>query len=801
MDLKYNKNLKLNISVGKNRFETKWKNIDLTWNELVNKLSQTHHTYETMNAYMNMKKPDQDGIKDIGGFVGGTLKEGKRKNGYVESRSLITLDADNAPKDLWSTIQMLASYAMVCYSTHKHTPDKPRLRLVIPLSRTVSAEEYEAIARKIADSIGMDYMDDTTYEAARLMFWPSTPSDGHYFFDVIDAPVLNPDDILSQYQDWRDTSFWPESSRSAGIRKKTADKQGDPLAKGGNIGVFCRTYPIESVIATFLTDVYKEFSPGRYTYVNGSTAGGLVIYDDKFAYSNHSTDPISGQLCNAFDLVRIHKFGQLDEGAKEDTPINKLPSWVKMMELVSSDANVRVTIGTECLNQAKEEFGTKVNASDTSWLKDLSVDGHGEFESTIDNMVRILKHDPNLLGLGGHNLFTDRYEVLQKLPWQRHTEYWSDLDDASLRHYMESTYKIEGRQKLIDAVTIVFEDGSFHPVKDYIESATWDGTERVEALLIDYLGAEDNDYVRTVTRKTLVAAVARIYNPGCKFDYMLTLIGKQGIGKSLFVKKLGGAWASDTLVDIKGKEAYEALDGVWIMEMSELVALKKSDREAIKSYISKQDDTYRKAYQRNVTVNKRKCIFIGTTNDNEFLDDATGNRRFWVVETDSLRRKKTVWDDLTEAEISQIWAEALELYRSGENIMNLSSEINEKAEHMQKLHAVYDDNIGIIEEFLNKPITANWYDLTISERQQWLAANEEFRTTEGPKKGGSCQRTKISAIEIWCECLGGDFRNRSSFNIRKINEAVEAIGGWKKSNGIRCGKEYGNQRGYVREKC
>lgn len=801
-EIKNNPELVLDIAVARTRFDKEWKNTTITWRQLVNKLATTHTTHETVQQYSQMKKDEQDQIKDVGGFVGGTLKEGKRKNGHVNSRSIITLDVDFATPDLWEEIEMLASFAMVCYSTHKHTSKKPRYRLIIPLSKKVGPEAYEAIARKLADSFGMDYFDDTTYQPTRLMYWPSTSKDGEYFYKFIDAPILDPDSVLAEYEDWKDASYWPESSRAAQTRKKTADKQGDPLAKDGLIGAFCRTYDIHDAIAEFLSDKYVECAtPSRYTYTGGSTSAGLVVYEDKFAYSNHGTDPISGQLCNAFDLVRIHLFHELDIEAKEDTPVNKLPSWAKMMELIQNDKNVKITLGSEKLEQAKNEFGSDElsdEPEDHTWLSQLTTTKQGLYEETINNMLLILKNDPNLKGLGARNLFSDRNEVQRKLPWTRNGDYWSDIDDAGLRNYIEKIYGLQGRQKLTDALALVFEERAYHPVKVYLNKLKWDGKPRLETLFIDYLGAEDSPYMRTITRKTLVAAVSRIYHPGCKFDYMLTIIGRQGIGKSLIVKKLGMQWFSDTVTDIKGKEAYEALDGVWIMEMGELAALKKAEREAIKGYISKQEDTYRKAFARNVTVNKRQCIFIGTTNDTEFLNDSTGGRRFWIVETDAGKRTKTVWDDLTQSEVDQLWAEALHYYHQGENIMYMDSAVEEQARSIQERHSQHNSMIGIIEELLNTQVPNDWNDRNIIERRQWVQANDDFRD----ENGGSnlVKRTRVCALEVWCEALGKDVSQMTNAHARQINEAIESLKGWKRDKTPRKYGVYGSQRGFYCDK-
>ena len=795
--LKHGARLELHIAIGRSRHDTKWKNKTVTWTQLLEKVSETVRTHETATEYRKMGKDDQSQIKDIGGFVGGVLKDGRRKNGFVVSRSIVTLDADFAPADFWDDVQLLTTYAVAAYSTHKHTPEHPRLRFLIPLNRDVSPEEYEAIARYIANELGIDYFDDTTYEPTRLMYWPSTSKDADFFFEYVDAPILDADTVLAKYTDWKDTSNWPESSRCKGLRRKDAEKQGDPLAKTGLIGAFCRTYTIQDAIATFLPDAYTECStPGRYTYVNGSTAAGLVVYEDKFAYSNHATDPISGQLCNAFDLVRIHKFGEADLEAKEGTPVNKLPSWGKMMELAGSDENIRQTIGEEKLQRAKEDFGEEFQTTDdTAWLKKLKTNKAGGYEPTIGNLKLILQNDANLRAIKGRDLFRDRCAVSGTLPWQREGDYWTDIDDAGLRDYIESVYGIEAKGKLLDALALVFEEKSYHPVKQFIESAIWDGKPRVETLLIDYLGAADSSYVRAVTRKTLVAAIARIYSPGCKFDYMLTIVGPQGHGKTLLVQKLAGEWFSNSITEIRGKESYEALDGAWIVEMGELAALKKSDRDAIKNYISKTEDTYRKAYARNVTINRRRCVFIGTTNESAFLEDDTGNRRFWVVDTDVKKRTKVPWgpNGLTDDEVHQVWAEALELYQNGENIMELTEEELAAARLEQERHTSDDPRIGIIEQYLNTPLPADWETKTEIERAQYYAGVDAFK---GAPTGQP--RTKVCALEVWVECLQrGDKTGLTKAETRLINNALEKLGWVKSEKAMRFGP-YGVQRGFIK---
>ena len=273
--VKYNGDLLL--STGRSRFETSWKNKTMSWAALLNKLSRSMETTETHAEYMKMSKEQQDKIKDIGGFVGGHLRDGRRKTGYVTARQLLTLDLDFPPAEFWDNIidNLEIDNALAVYSTHKHTKAKPRYRLIMPLDREVTPDEYEAIARKIAEKIGIDYFDDSTFQPTRLMYWPSHSVDVEPFFQYYDAPFLAADSILAEYPDWTDTSYWPESSRMVGIRKRDADRQGDPLAKKGVVGIFCRTYSITEAIAKFLPDVYTPTAKeDRYTYAAGSTAAG-----------------------------------------------------------------------------------------------------------------------------------------------------------------------------------------------------------------------------------------------------------------------------------------------------------------------------------------------------------------------------------------------------------------------------------------------------------------------------------------------------------------------------------------------
>ena len=242
--------MKLKLSIGNSRMDKKWNAVEMELSEFRDRISQTKRTAETVEQYRKLSKAKQDDIKDVGGFVLGTLKGGRRKKDCVLTRSGLSLDMDYATPDIIDQIEMFFSFQCYFYSTHKHTPEKPRLRLIIPLSREVTPDEYCAVARKVAEDIGIELFDDTTYEPSRLMYWPSTSADGEFVFHEIEGDLLNPDTVLSRYTDWHNTAEWPVSKRQQSVVQRDIKKQADPLTKPGTVGAFCRTYSVGDAIDT-----------------------------------------------------------------------------------------------------------------------------------------------------------------------------------------------------------------------------------------------------------------------------------------------------------------------------------------------------------------------------------------------------------------------------------------------------------------------------------------------------------------------------------------------------------------------
>ena len=781
----------MKIAVGNSRMDKKWINRDITWEDLCKKVSVTQRTTETVEEYRKLKKGMQDSIKDVGGFVGGHLRQGRRKNGMVLCRSMLTLDMDYGKPDIWDEIAMLHDFKCCVYSTHKHTPEAPRLRLIIPLSREVTEEEYPAVARMVAKEIGIDLFDDTTYEACRLMYWPSTSVNGDFFFDSKDGPELDPDAYLSLYDDWTDASTWPVSSRQSEAVRRSISQQADPLTKPGVVGAFCRAYTIEEAIDTFLTDVYAPSAMnGRYDYIPADSSAGVVIYDGKFAYSHHATDPVCGRLLNAFDLVRLHRFRDLDENSPLDTPVGKLPSFKAMTDFALADEKVKTVFAEERQAQASSEF------ADGDWQTRLELDKAGNIKNTLRNLTLILENDPMLKPLVFNQLL-DGMEIKGEVPWKHPSKFWRDADDAQLISYVDTHYGTFSARNYDIAVMKVTDDRSYHPIRAFIEDLPeWDGVERVDTLLIDYLGASDTAYVRAVTRKTLCAAISRVLRPGCKFDSMLVLNGPQGVGKSTLIAKLAGEWFSDSLNlgDTKDKTAAEKLQGYWILEIGELAGLKKAEVETLRSFLSRQNDIYRASFGKRATPHLRQCVFFGTTNaESGYLRDTTGNRRFWPVKTPGGAAKHS-WQ-LTGEEIQQIWAEALVYVKRGEKLY-LDADMETLAKTEQREAMESDEREGLVRVYLDTLLPADWDSMDTFERRNFLNGTEFGEQ----QRTGTVKRTSVSNMEIWCECFGKERANLRRADSNELTSILSRLG-WKRAdNKVRI-PLYGPQYVFVPKEC
>lgn len=770
--------MELDIAIGRSRSEKNWKAEYLTWDEFVTKLSRQRRTAETMEQYGKMSVADKGKVKDGPAFVGGFVRGGRRLKQNVESRSLITLDADHVGEDdfIFAAELVLGGCSYALYSTHSHRPKRQKYRLVAPVDRPMTPDEYGAVSRKLAEQIGLNYFDKTTFDVHRLMYFPSHSLDAEPVFNLYEGDPINVDDVLALYHDWRDPLEWPRHE-SATPDRQTAAKMEDPTTKAGTVGAFCRAYTISEAIETFLPDVYTHVEGNRWTYNGGSSVGGMIVYDDDlFAYSHHESDPCSGREVNAFDLVRLHKFGKLDENAHEKTNITKLPSHVAMEHFAVQQPKVK----RARMAEINEDFADlDDDTEDDAWQESLELHPKtGDLLPTAKNVELILTHG-EWHGTLAYDAFGNTEVIKGPLPWRqperlgRSYEPWLAADDKRLRHWLAKTYDIGGKDMIQNAFTEVAYSHTFHPIKSYLEATPWDGVPRAESIFIDYLGAANTHYTHQVTRKMLLAAVSRLYRPGCKFDQMLVLIGPQGAGKSSLLAKLGCEWFSDSLKTFENKEAGEHLQSGWIFEISELSAMKKAAIEEVKAFLSKTEDRYRVAYDRVVSDFPRKCVFFGSTNSRGFLKDASGNRRFWPVDVHPEKAKYDHWDHLTDDVISQIWAEVLTWFRGGESLQ-LDTEAALAAEEEQQGHLETDPREGMIAEWLDTPLTDDMGNPT----------NETHN--------------RVCAAQIWAECLGNRRGQIKPWEAKEICDIMRRIPGWEERKGKAKVPGYGVQLVFTR---
>ena len=795
-----NNSRKIHIYTANSRNSTRWNNHETTWSAFVGRLKEPLRSTETLAEYFKLPKERQTELKDAGGFVGGQFAGSNREKSGILGRDLITLDLDRIqPGEVNLILRKIekAGIAACVYSTRSHRASNPRLRSVFPLKETIAPDMYEPLSRWLAQKIGIiGNCDPTTFQVTRLMFNPSCCSDSEYVFRVFDKPMFDGMAVLSSF-DWKDVSKWPKTSDEHAFHMKAAKAQQDPTTKEGIVGIFCRTYNIDDAIEHFLKGIYVKCGENRYTYVAGSTTGGAVVYEDgKFLYSHHATDPCRDKLVNSFDLVRIHLYGKFDSQDEVDTPDKKSASWNAFAKALTFDEKIQASLLEERSNKTLEAFPDieeqKWKPTPSEW-ESLDRDGrNNKLKATIFNFQYILEHDPRLKGKIANDVFSNSMVAKNGMFWDKgiqKTRNWDDKDDAQLALYFEHTYSIRNETNMLKALAVTAANNQFNPVEEYLKSLVWDGTPRIDDLLHTYLGAERNAYTRDVMRASLTGAIGRAIIGGTKWDYTPILVGAQGLGKSTFLQMLGKDWFSDSLQSFDGKDASELIQGVWINELPELAAFSKGEVNKIKQFLTKTHDLYRPAYARRVEKRPRRCVFFGSTNDDEFLRDATGDRRYWPIDLDPEKAELPI-SAFTSDVVDQIWAEAYQLWKNKEVEPFLVGEAAELALKAQESHKLADDWDGIIRRYLEMSVPSDWQTRALKDRRLII---------DGVFNGESDSKiNQICINEIWCEAFGKNSVDLDQFGRRRIASIMRNLKDWEPVKGLSTSYS-GRQKGYRRK--
>lgn len=473
-------------------------------------------------------------------------------------------------------------------------------------------------------------------------------------------------------------------------------------------------------IESVLKDLEKEKkgTPDRLereTYTVVSTSDQEVQQATSFSLKDilESIDTLTYEdFCNGSQKLTsiVNIVGTLQSVEDVNTITSSL---VNVAERYKKKTDVEKLLKSK-VSQAKKRITQGQKVTNGKYPDYVKVGDNGKPYQTIENCLNVLQHDEMYKGRITFNEFSNKvmYDGKQ----------WKDENFSQLVCYMESAYNLTQEKKIRHAFILENKRNTFHPIRDYLNGLTWDGVPRISTIFTDFLGADDNKYTRAVAMVTLCGAVARALSPGIKFDTMAVLVGKQGIGKSTFWAKLGGEWFSDTLDAIKGKEAYESIQSSWIVEIAELSAMARATKEDTKKFITKTSDKYRKPYAENVEEIPRQCIFVGTTNDYEFLKDETGNRRFYPIDVYVEEPAKSIWNELTQEYIDQVWAEAKGIYlKHGTDAIYIKDkEILQLASYQQLEHFGKSTTYSEVEAYLTMPVPPTWDEFSLEQRHDFI---------------------------------------------------------------------------------
>ena len=401
----------------------------------------------------------------------------------------------------------------------------------------------------------------------------------------------------------------------------------------------------------------------------------------------------------------------------------------------------------------------------------LSMDEKGRIFQSIDNCMLILQYDPILSHAICYNDLTGKIDITKDLGWGKSDSGGiRDVDENQIEWYMERTYGIRNYPAIGKALNIIASQNHFHPIKDYLEALEWDGVSRIAEVLPKYLGAEKCDYTTEVMTLLMQAMIHRLYEPGCKFEIMVCLVGGRGAGKSTLFRLLAikDEWFSDDISRLGDENVYRRLQGHWLLEMPEMLGTVNAKTvEEIKAFLSRQKDNYKVPYERHPEDRPRQCVFVVTSNTLDFLPlDRTGNRRFAPIMIHAEQVEKHILADEKESRdyIMQLWAEMMVLYRSTKyHKLKLSSATEEYLKNMQKEFMPEDTKVGIIQEWLD-----------------------------------NCEEDYVCSLMIYREALKHEYEEPKQYEIREINDIMNhSVEGWVKAPQHRF-KEYGRQTGWRR---
>jgi len=805
-------------------------------------------TKETVLEYQNGDRDFKLKCKDKGGFIAGTSQNNKRDATSILTRNMITLDMDYCPPNIIDKLKEKQeakelNFPFFVYSTHSHTKQEPRLRLIVPLKDEIDVNKYEPVGRTIANIVGIEYFDATTFQINRIMYFPSVSIDGDYIcesfgigeYDYLDANVM-----LDKYMDYLNIAEFqrPHYIDGLSINKiKKGKIASSKQTKHRIVNAFNIEFTIVEAIERFLQD---EYEPGknsnRYTYKDGESKEGLVILNDEYAYSHHASDPAQGRLLHAFDIVRIHLFGKQDlesTSQEQQEKYSKIPSFAAMVEFIRNNVPSAMKHMPEIQKLQKniDEFESgKIEVDENSvesddWKMMLDMTGTKSDrhpKTNARNLGIIFNNDAKFKDLFYFDSLRDAVCFYRTPDWNSEKskgDMLTDMDDSEIRVYLNTVYQISGKDLVYDCVVHEAGKKRIHPIRTFLANLPeWDGKKRIETIICDLYNIQPNAFYKAASKAWWVGIIQRIMRPGSKFDMILVLSGEQGVGKSQFGKSIATLdWGKRGMVDIDSqpnyfgddelpfekKDAYEQLSGIMVYELPEFEKYyKKSDASTIKSFVSKTSDKFRRSYGRRVTEYRRQCVFIATTNDREPLRDRTGNRRFLPFYSKLPKNTTRLYDKdyWTEEIRNQCLAEAMVYFEEGFNPMAAFNENDEAKRIWNELNdkaTVENDTYPIVEMYVNNKFPTNFYNLDFETMKNTYKENKThtFSGVPIPRQ----PKEEFSLKEIYTLAFELPFSSNMNYHMRiEIESALKELGfskeGDRKRQGI-FGQQYVWTRG------
>lgn len=745
--------MELDIATAPKRDSKRWQQQKTTWDEI-------------------LKWPVSD-KKECGNYILGTLNGPVRRKTTIVDRCAITIDVDKPDADFIARAQVLfMDTCCLIHTTYSSAPDQPRYRLILPTSRKLTPDEYVRAVEVLMDRLGAEHCDVGSREPERYMFKPSEQQPGWFKRWVLDGEPIDVEELLKDFQD--DLSDEPIS------RHHTRNKR-DPFTIDGAIGAFNRAYrDLDELIRVYELP-YERSGDNRWHLVGARSVAGMgeIRGVEGLYFSHHVHDPAFGQTCSAFDLVRLHRFSDLDEGLDKRTNLTKLPSFNAMLELAAEDERVM-------LEMVGVDF-SQVDADDldnVSWRAGLRYRPRtGALIDDISNWDVITEKEPVFRGLY-YNELTMAVETETDLPWRTLEQggpVFMAIDRAALCLYLERIYKLRPSRSFVDELINTTALKRYqNPLRAHLKSLVWDGKPRLETCLP---GVAVTGYTRMVARKSLVAAVARVLNPGCKWDHTLVLFGPEGLGKSYWIERMSLGYSA-TLGRIDNKDTLLTMYRSWIMIADEGYSLRKADSDALKEFLTRTADVFRMPYDREAVLHKRHCVIWSTTNDEVFLRRQEGNRRFLIVRCE----QRFDFNSLTEHYIDQVWAEAVHYYENGETLF-LDDADSQVAELEREQFIEEDALAGVIEEFLDMLVPPNYERWTPERRQMWLRT----RTDDEFEERGSVQQQQTCSAQLWVEAFGNRLGDHRRQDLLQINAILKRLKGWRALPGRHRIPHYGAQ--------